>query len=52
MKRENYDQYHRNTEDYNRLHKILHANRMSNLEEIDKFVEIYKIWTGPFQQWT
>ena len=26
-----------------RLHKILHANRMSNLEEIDKFVEIYKI---------
>lgn len=43
MKRENYDQYHRNTKDCKRLHKKLHANRMSNLEETDKFVEIYKI---------
>ena len=25
MKRENYDQYHRNTKDYKRPHKKLHA---------------------------
>ena len=43
MKRENYDQYHRNTKDYKRPHKKLHANKMSSLEEIDKFVEMYKI---------
>ena len=28
MKRENYDQYHRNTKDYKRPHKKLHANKM------------------------
>ena len=36
-----YNRHHGNTKDHKRLHEQSHANKMDNLLETDKFLEIY-----------
>ena len=43
MKWRNYNWQCRNTKDHKRLHKQHYANRMDNMEEMEKFLEKYNL---------
>ena len=43
MKRRHYNWYHRNTKDQKRLLWKIYANKLDNLEEMDKFLETYHL---------
>ena len=35
--------HHRNTKDHKKLYEKLYANKMDNLEEMDKLLEMYNV---------
>lgn len=43
MKKEALPETHTNKKDHKRLYEVLYDNKMDNLEEMDKFLEMYTL---------